>query len=62
MELVDKSINQIRILSSRQVTLMKNVNLKELIWPILSSLVENTKIVFGSQPALPSCVVGGGFQ
>ncbi len=44
MEMIDNSINEIRLLSSRQVTPLKNINLEELIQSLLDDLVKNTAI------------------
>lgn len=44
LELIDNSIQEIRSLSSRQVTPLKNINLKELVQTQLNRLTENTEI------------------
>jgi signal transduction histidine kinase len=44
MELVDSCIKEIRILSSKQVTPLKNIRLKELIQSLLDNLHANTNI------------------
>jgi signal transduction histidine kinase len=44
IELIDDAIQEIRCLSSRHVTPMKNVDLQELIQLLLDRLMENTKI------------------
>jgi signal transduction histidine kinase len=44
MELIDSSIQEIRLLSSRHVTPLKNVDLRELIQSLLDGLRENTLI------------------
>jgi two-component system, NarL family, sensor histidine kinase UhpB len=44
IELIDCSINEIRLLSSKQVTPLKDINLKELIQSLLENLTENTTI------------------
>ena len=44
MELIDSSISEIRLLSSKQVTPLKDINLKELIQTLLDELTENTAI------------------
>src|SRR5258708_1643317 len=44
MELIDSSIKEIRLLSSKQVTPLKKINLKELIQSLLEDLTKNTTI------------------
>ena len=44
MELIDSSIEEIRLLSRKQVTPLKNINLQELIKEILNNLSKTTKI------------------
>jgi signal transduction histidine kinase len=44
MELIDSSIQEIRLLSSRHVTPLKNVDLRELVQSLLDGLRENTLI------------------
>lgn len=44
LELIDQTINEIRLLTSRQVTPLKNINLKELIQKILDKLDETMAI------------------
>jgi two-component system NarL family sensor kinase len=44
MELIDSSIQEIRLLSSRHVTPIKDVDLRELVQSLLDSLRENTLI------------------
>ena len=44
MELIDSSIREIRLLSSRHVTPIKDVDLQELVQSLLDSLEENTSI------------------
>ncbi len=44
MELIDSSIQEIRLLSSRNVTPIKDVDLRELVQSLLDSLRENTLI------------------
>ena len=44
MELIESSIQEIRLLSSRHVTPLKNVDLRELIQSLLDGLRENTLI------------------
>ena len=44
MELIDSSIHEIRLLSSRHVTPIKDVDLQELVHSLLDSLQENTSI------------------
>jgi signal transduction histidine kinase len=44
MELIDSSIHEIRRLSSRHVTPIKDVDLQELVQSLLDSLRENTSI------------------
>lgn len=44
LELIDNSIEEIRSLSSRQVTPLKNISLKELVQTQLNRLKENTEI------------------
>ncbi len=44
MELIDSSIQEIRLLSSRHVTPLKNVDLRELVQSLLDGLRENTPI------------------
>jgi signal transduction histidine kinase len=44
MELIDSSIQEIRLLSSRHVTPIKDVDLQELVHSLLDSLQENTSI------------------
>jgi len=44
MELIDSSIREIRLLSSRHVTPLKNVDLRELVQSLLDGLQENTLI------------------
>jgi len=44
MELLDSSINEIRLLSSQEVTPLKNIDLEELIETLLNKLKENTNI------------------
>ena len=44
IELIDSSIREIRLLSSRHVTPIKDVDLRELVQSLLDSLRENTSI------------------
>jgi signal transduction histidine kinase len=44
IELIDSSIQEIRLLSSRQVTPLKNVDLQELVQSLVDSLTKNTSI------------------
>lgn len=44
MELIDSSIKEIRLLSSRQVTPIKDINLRDLIQSLLDKLRENANI------------------
>jgi two-component system, NarL family, sensor histidine kinase UhpB len=44
LELLDNSIHEIRLLSSKQVTPLQNINLKELIQVLLDNLSEHTVI------------------
>jgi signal transduction histidine kinase len=44
MELIESSIHEIRLLSSRHVTPLKNVDLRELVQSLLDGLRENTLI------------------
>jgi signal transduction histidine kinase len=44
MELIESSIQEIRLLSSRHVTPLKNVDLRELVQSLLDGLQENTLI------------------
>jgi signal transduction histidine kinase len=44
MELIDNSIQEIRLLSSSQVTPLKDVDLQELVHSLLESLRQNTSI------------------
>jgi two-component system, NarL family, sensor histidine kinase UhpB len=44
IELIDSSIKEIRLLSSKQVTPLKDINLKELIHSLLDDLTKNTII------------------
>lgn len=43
IELIDSSINEIRLLSSKNVTPVKNINLKELIQLLADNLNKNTR-------------------
>jgi len=47
MELIDNTIREIRLLSSKQVTPLQNVDLKELVQSQLDNLVGNTSIQTG---------------
>ncbi len=44
MELIDNTIKEIRLLSGRQVTPLKNINLKELIESLLDDLAKNSTV------------------
>ena len=44
IELIDSTINEIRLLSSKNVTPVKNINLKELIQLLVENLNVNTRI------------------
>ena len=44
IELIDSSIQEIRLLSSRQVTPLKDVDLEDLVQSLLDRLEENTSI------------------
>ncbi|MEP6712502.1 MAG: PAS domain S-box protein, partial [Ferruginibacter sp.] len=44
MELIDSSIHEIRMLSSRQVTPVKNINLKDLVCTLLGNIEKNTRL------------------
>ncbi|MEP6582853.1 MAG: PAS domain S-box protein [Ginsengibacter sp.] len=44
MEMIDNSISEIRLLSSRQVTPLKNINLEELIQSLVDSLLKKAGI------------------
>ena len=49
LELIDSSINEIRLLTSKNVTPVRNINLKELIQALVDNLNKNTpiKTIFG---------------
>ncbi len=57
LELIDSTIREIRALSTRQVTPLRNIHLKELIQTLLNDLAKNTSIEINFTYTLPDALI-----
>ncbi|MDB5210916.1 MAG: domain S-box protein, partial [Sediminibacterium sp.] len=57
LELIDSTIREIRALSTRQVTPLRNIHLKELIQTLLNDLAKNTSVEINFTYSIPDALI-----